>query len=240
MQIGKATDLGLLRTENEDSIYISQPAETAIYGIVADGMGGHRAGEVASTLAVDAISSYINAHYECQMTTDDIRTMMAESFFAANDAIFQQSREEKYRGMGTTTSLCFIVDNQMLVAHVGDSRIYTIGEEIVRLTKDHSLVADLVEKGQITDDEAQIDPRKNVITRAMGTEKIISVDLGIYDYRGEIVLLCSDGLTNHVSEKTIKRVAQETASLQEACDALVTMANANGGKDNISVIMMKK
>jgi len=240
MQIGKATDLGLLRLENEDSIYISQPAETAIYGIVADGMGGHRAGKVASTLAVDAISSYINAHYECQMTVDDIRTMLAESFFVANDAIFQKGQDEKYRGMGTTTSLCFLADDQMLVAHVGDSRIYAIGEGMSRLTKDHSLVADLVEKGQITDDEAQIDPRKNVITRAMGTEKIINVDLGIYDYKGEIILLCSDGLTNHVSEAEIKRMAQETDDLQEACDVLVAMANANGGKDNISVIMMKK
>lgn len=240
MQIGKATDLGMVREQNEDSIYVGQPFNNMLYAIVADGMGGHQAGEVASAMAVEKISSYINAHCQNDMTVDDIRSIIAEAFFAANDAIYQKSLDEAHHGMGTTASLCFMKENAIIISHVGDSRIYYMDAGVRQLTRDHSLVADLVERGEITNDEAKVDPRKNVITRALGTEKIISVDLGIYDYAGEIVLLCSDGLTNFVTEEEILDVVRQEENLQKACDHLVALANAHGGKDNISVIMLKK
>jgi serine/threonine protein phosphatase PrpC len=240
MIIGKATHSGLVRSTNEDSIYVHECAANEAYAIVADGMGGHRAGEVASALAVETISSYINAHYKFAMSIDFLRTIIVQSYFEANEAIYQKSAEERYRGMGTTASLCFLTDDTLILSHVGDSRIYTIkNHSIRRLTKDHSLVADLVEKGEITSDEAQVDPRKNVITRAMGTEKLISVDIGTCPYRGEIILVCSDGLTNFVSEEQILDKLEQEEDLQKAADGLIDLANAGGGKDNISVILMK-
>ncbi len=240
MQIGKATDLGMVRKQNEDSIYIGQPFRHMTYAIVADGMGGHKAGEVASAMAVEKISSYINSHCKSDMAVDDIRSVIAEAFFAANDAIYQESLNESHHGMGTTASLCFMKEDSVIISHVGDSRIYYMDADVHQLTRDHSLVADLVERGEITNDEAKVDPRKNVITRALGTERIISIDLGIYDYTGEIILLCSDGLTNFVSEEEILQVVREEENLQKSCDRLVALANAHGGKDNISVIMLKK
>ncbi len=240
MIIGKATHSGLVRSSNEDSIYVHECAADEAYAIVADGMGGHKAGEVASALAVETISSFINAHYKYAMSIDDLRTIIAQSYFEANEAIFRMSTQEKYRGMGTTASLCFLTKDTLILSHVGDSRIYCVAEDSLRkLTKDHSLVADLVEKGEITSDEAQVDPRKNVITRAMGTDKLISVDIGTCPYRGETILICSDGLTNFVSDEQILNRLKKEYDLQTAANDLIDLANAGGGKDNISVILMK-
>ncbi len=225
-----ATNPGVVRDRNEDSVAPSEPGTTdkQVVVMVADGMGGHVAGEVASQVAVDAASEH-----------DGSPTARVQ---AANEAVMRESMARPDRaGMGTTLTLAeFSAKGSVEVAHVGDSRCYLFtGGELHQLTDDHSLVNEMLAKGQITDQEAINHPRRNVITRALGTDWKIAVDNLEQEIEiGDRYLLCTDGLTNMVEDDDIAHILLTVEGAQPAAWALIERANDAGGEDNISVAVV--
>ena len=239
------TDVGRTRPINEDGYYISAYSEDidAAYAIVADGMGGHQAGEVASTMAVGEISSMINERFPQSMTTTELMDLLGRALKQANSEIYKKSHSDKVcRGMGTTLTLCFLMGDKAIVAHVGDSRAYLLREGVLhQITTDHSLVQALLSSGQITEEEALHHPQKNVITRALGTDKDVEID--IYEFTicaGDKLLLSTDGLTNLVSGEELLSILEGEGTLEEQAEKLVAEANALGGYDNITAVLYKK
>ena len=236
MKVAAVTDVGKHREINEDSYFLYRN-DNLIGGFVADGMGGHQAGEVASSMAADIVKNYIVSTFNTKMDYVETGEMIRSAFLAANDQIFQYAKSnEKLKGMGTTASLAIIYQNKLIVAHVGDSRVYSIGEDIRQITHDHSFVQELLRRGEITQQIAKTHPNRNYITRAVGAEDSIKVDITITAYAGETILLCSDGLSNMVSDEQIRTIVQEHEDLQQAAEELVALANKKGGKDNITVV----
>lgn len=242
MNIGASTDRGRIRENNQDYYYFSKSSKLPLF-IVADGMGGHKAGEVASKMAVDVIvkvftEADINKLDREDVIIDTIRRAIVE----ANNVIFQKSIEDlECNGMGTTITIAYLLNNKLIIGHIGDSRAYSIKDnELKQETEDHSLVAQLVKNGSITAKEAQFHPQKNIITRAVGTSKSIDIDIVIAEVKkDDIILLCTDGLTNMVEESEIKNIISSNENMQSACDNLVKKANELGGIDNITVIAVK-
>lgn len=242
MDIGASTDRGRIRENNQDYYYFSKSSKLPLF-IVADGMGGHKAGEVASKMAVDVIvkvftEADINKLDREDVIIDTIRRAIVE----ANNVIFQKSIEDlECNGMGTTITIAYLLNNKLIIGHIGDSRAYSIKDnELKQETEDHSLVAQLVKNGSITAKEAQFHPQKNIITRAVGTSKSIDIDIVIAEVKkDDIILLCTDGLTNMVDESEIKNIIFTNENMQSACDNLVKKANELGGIDNITVIAVK-
>jgi len=231
LRAGAATDVGRVRQINEDR-YL---ADEGLFA-VADGVGGHQAGEVAAQTSVDTLRAEF---------TDHTAEGLVEAVLAANQAVWQlaQSNSEK-RGMGTTlTALALVTEDgeeQLALTNVGDSRAYLLQQgELVQLTEDHSLVAELERDGRITAEEAQVHPQRSIITRALGMEPAIEVDCWkIIPYRGDRILLCSDGLTNELSNDRIASTLRQLADPQEAARDLVRQARAEGGGDNITVVVV--
>jgi len=231
LQAGAATDVGRVRQINEDRYLAEEP----LYA-VADGVGGHQAGEVAAQTAVDTMRSEFTEH---------TAKGLVDAALAANQAVWQlaQDNAEK-RGMGTTlTAVALVVEDgedQLALANVGDSRAYLLQQgELVQLTEDHSLVEELVRDGRITPEEAKVHPQRSIITRALGMEPAIEVDCWkLIPYRGDRILLCSDGLTNELSNDRIASVLRKLADPQEAAGDLVRQARAEGGGDNITVVVI--
>lgn len=235
MRLGAVTDVGKVRKQNEDSMYADSNA-LCTYAVVADGMGGHQAGEVASSMAVDIIKNYIHNCLTGDLDYVEASEILRQGFIRANSMIYAYARDNyKVMGMGTTATAAMLFKNKLITAHVGDSRCYLIKNGIRQITRDHSYVQELVMRGEITPEQAKHHPKRNYITRAMGTEETVKVDIGIYDYHGGIVLLCSDGLTTLVEDKEIEEVVEHCGSLQTAAESLVEMANQRGGNDNITV-----
>lgn len=230
MRVGAQTDRGLLRSENEDA-YWAQPPWFA----VADGMGGHSAGEVASRIAVETVREWAERGH--QGTAKELVAAIEE----ANRRIWQMSqREAHFTGMGTTLTVAHIAFPRCLVAHVGDSRCYRFrGGKLHQLTSDHSVVAELVRTGTLTEEEAASHPQRNLLTRALGMAPEVDVDV-IQEHlmAGDVVVLCTDGLTGVVAAAEIESILTETASLDEAAERLVSEANAKGGPDNITVLLV--
>lgn len=242
--VGK-TDIGLVRKVNEDSFLCEQLVgidNTYLY-IVADGMGGHNAGEVASSMAVQEVASYIKKNIEVLMLGDkDIQDLLRNAILYANDKVYKTSiKKSNCLGMGTTLSMVLAKGSSAYIGHVGDSRIYLIRDnEISRLTEDHSLVAELIKRGTIKPEEANNHPQKNVITRALGTEYSIESDVSRWDMkRGDLILICTDGLSNVVYEKDMVCVLEGTSDLNEACELLIEKAKEKGGFDNITAIVIQ-
>lgn len=238
------TDKGLIRKINEDNWYVNEPSpiSKAFYAIVADGMGGHNAGEVASNMATITISEYINKHYTDNLSYDSLKSMLIKAIEESNKKILKESISSKEKiGMGTTLIMCFITNDKAIVTHVGDSRLYLIrNNKIHRMTKDHSLVAQLIDEGKITEKEALNHPQKNVITRAIGTEPTVEIDIyefGLTD--GDIILLCTDGLSNMVSDEEIISSISSSENVIIAPKNLVDLANKKGGADNITAVILK-
>lgn len=235
------TDPGQIRELNEDSIYLERRAEKiAALGellVVADGMGGHDSGEVASQQAIETIAESYYAEPKSNPTM-----ALKRAIERANAIIFQRAQREHRQGMGTTVVAAVRVADQLHVAHVGDSRIYLIRRGDIRaLTRDHSLVAEQVEAGILTPEEAARHPHRNVISRAVGTAPQVEVEVAEAPLRlqsGDIVLLCSDGLTEHLSPSEILAVTRDKPP-QAATQALIDAANVAGGSDNISVIVVQ-
>ena len=225
-EFGAKSDVGKVRTNNEDSYKIAKN-----YAIVADGMGGHQKGEVASAMAVEIISDFIT-NKKCSVV---------QSIEAANKEIYKKSSNEQFLGMGTTVVMCLMEDNKAVFANVGDSRGYIFSDDkLVEVTKDHSLVQKLIDEGEITEEEAQKRDDKSVILRAVGAESTVTTDVFEREVsEKDIVMLCSDGLTNCVNSEEIVSILKSDDSLQKKAESLVDKANANGGYDNSTVVLLK-
>jgi protein phosphatase len=225
------TDRGRVRPINEDAYYL--PAEGERFCAVADGMGGHNAGEVASALAVNTFADYMRGVE--RITADALRAAVAR----ANDAVYRASQEsDEVSGMGTTFSALGMEGSTAFIAHVGDSRVYLVRRgALMQVTIDHTLVEEMVLKGLLTVREARVHPKRNIITRALGTEPRVEIDMLQLDLKpGDVFFLCSDGLTNHVSEREILHAAQSSQGWQEKLRHLVGVALENGGQDNITAM----
>lgn len=242
MQFYTITDRGKLREYNEDCCTAKQIGDYTLL-ILADGMGGHRGGDIASRKAIEKISEMLEQKLREKMIPGQIMLLLSESLEYANDKILEASQEDSSLvGMGTTCDVCLVSKNTAYIAHIGDSRIYKIsqGGKIIRLTKDHSLVEYMVETGAITRDEAVNHPQKNVIMRALGIVKQIDPDISCEKLvSGDVLLLCSDGLTNMVDEKTIAQTADSEKTPEEMAKKLVQLANDAGGADNITVVVAR-
>ena len=227
------SNTGLLRTQNEDSVWYDE--KTGLFA-VADGMGGHLAGEVASAMAVDAIRQMAEGKPKASFSA------LADAFDKANTAILDHAwQHAECHGMGTTLSVLWLMQERALIAHMGDSRIYRLRDgRLEQVTRDHSLVQELVQAGIITKEEARTHPRRNIITRALGTEGDSQPDLILEDCRpGDCWLLCSDGLTGMVTDEAIAGVLKQQA-LEEAADTLIRLALDAGGQDNITLLICRE
>ncbi|MCC8169813.1 MAG: Stp1/IreP family PP2C-type Ser/Thr phosphatase [Oscillospiraceae bacterium] len=241
MQFGAVTDIGMHRRINEDNYYVHEDGLFP-YAIVADGMGGHQAGEVASMMVVDIIRNHLENNLEPELDYVEAGEVVRKAFVAANSIIFTYAKNHyKIMGMGTTTTLSMIYRDKVITAHVGDSRSYMVdGDEIRQITKDHSYVQELVSRGELSPEAARNHPKKNYITRAMGAEETVKVDITIKPYNGEKILLCSDGLTNFVTDEEIMDYMNNTDTLQEGAEQLVKLANDRGGRDNITIVVLER
>ena len=241
MRMGACSDKGRVRKINEDS-YFSYRNENLIGAMVADGMGGHAKGEVTSKMTTMIVKDYIIREFDPDMDHVELSEMIRRAFIEANAEIFEYARRhDEAKGMGTTASMAFIFKGKLIVVHVGDSRVYTVKDgNIQQITTDHSLVQELLSRGRITSDDAKNHPQKNIITRAIGSEESIKVDVRIMKYEGETVVVSSDGLTNLVSDTQIMEIIEEYEDLQEGVEALVALANKKGGIDNITCVAFDK
>ena len=237
MKFVAATNVGKVRSNNEDSYYIPSSDDKEVF-ILADGMGGHLAGEKASCLAVSIISEYLN---KTEINSEeDVEISIIKAIEQSNKEIFRLSEDNiEYRGMGTTVSLMYIFGEKLLFSNIGDSRIYEIDENsITQLTKDDSFVNYLLEIGEITEQEAIDHPKKNVLTKALGTSENIKAKVEYDDFKkGVKYLLCSDGLTNMVDIEEIKKIVNENP-IEIAKDMLIEKALLNGGVDNVTLILI--
>lgn len=234
MELCGKSHRGMVRELNEDSFAIKELSDTGLL-IVADGMGGHNAGEIASETAVRNIQEYITEHLE----SENIPQLLEKAMQVANNEIYLRAKEDpECAAMGTTAVVCCVTEKEAYFANVGDSRAYLLGlDGMEQVTEDHSLVMELLRQGEITEEEARQHPQKNVITRALGTERMVQTDVFHCQLEPEdMILLCSDGLTGMVSEEEIASVMWSEAPLEERLDRLVSMANERGGYDNITVI----
>lgn len=241
MRFGAVTDIGMHRKINEDNYYVQENGLFP-YAIVADGMGGHQAGEVASMMVVDIIKNHLEKNLDGELDYVETGEVVRQAFIAANSIIYTYAKNHyKIMGMGTTTTLSMIYKDRLITAHVGDSRSYMLNSDTIRqVTRDHSYVQELVSRGEISPEMAKNHPKKNYITRAMGAEDTVKVDITIKPYTGEKILLCSDGLTNFVEDEEIKDYINSANSLQEGAERLIKLANERGGRDNITVVVLEK
>lgn len=241
MQIFSKVDIGKVRASNQDAANAFIIDDNTAFAVVCDGMGGASGGDVASNTAVNAISDYVKSSYHSGMSNDKISQLLKNAVSSANYEIFNVSKkDEALRGMGTTVVAAIITNDHAIVYHVGDSRAYLINDDIVQITKDHSVVQSLIESGKLTMSEAKDFPEKNVITRALGVESNVIADQSIVPLNpGDALLLCSDGLTNFVDAPSILSVFKQNR-IEDVADLLVDAANAGGGGDNISVVIVSK
>lgn len=241
------TDKGMVRGNNEDNFGVFD--DIGLF-IVADGMGGLSAGEVASKMAVDVISDYIKRSRSSKEplpgpvdeASSDESNRLTSGVWLANKVIEESALSNAtWRGMGTTVVACYLNGSRLSVAHVGDSRVYLIRSgTITQITDDHSLVAEQLREGLITKEQAAESNVKNIITRALGKAHDIEIDLSEMSVsKGDIIVLGTDGLTNMVDDETILAVAAEEEEPLSACKRLVDIANQNGGKDNVTVVIVK-
>jgi len=231
------TDIGKKRKLNQDYVYVSEKPIGNLPNmfIVADGMGGHNAGDYASKCTVETIVREIRGCFE----KNPVR-ILSKAIRIANDQIRQKAREDQsLQGMGTTVVAATCLGHYLQVANVGDSRLYIINHEIRQITRDHSLVEEMVRMGGIDKAAARNHPDKNIITRAVGATDTVEIDFFHEELvPGDIVLLCSDGLTNMLEDEEIGRILREKASIEEKAQKLIEAANDNGGRDNIAVIII--
>jgi serine/threonine protein phosphatase PrpC len=242
MEAAVATDAGRVRPGNEDSVLADPEAGILI---VADGMGGHRAGEVASDLAVKTIHGILKrAGPNFAAMDTDARSVLSQAVSEANQVIWLRAAQDPaLRGMGTTVAMAVVLGPRVWLAHAGDSRIYLVrGGKLVRLTQDHSLVAQMVRAGEITPEEARRHPLRNVISRCLGTEATVQVEIQLTEWEpGDILALCSDGLTGMLEDDEMAQILNSgSEDLEQICRDLIAAANDHGGKDNISVILARQ
>ena len=233
------TDMGRHRQTNQDYVFTSEVPVGQLPNLfmVADGMGGYKAGEYASKNTIETIVNSVMLSTEkrpIKLLTDAIQN--------ANHVIRKKSTsDDNYRGMGTTLVLSYFDGKELCVANVGDSRLYVIGDKIRQITTDHSLVEEMIRMGGLERSKARLHPDKNIITRAVGVVENVEVDFFEVDdiNDGDFVLLCSDGLTNMIEDEDIEQIVRGSGNLEDKARILVNTANANGGKDNIAVVLLQ-
>ena len=238
MKYAFETDRGLKRSINQDCCNAFNLDQNTVFAVVCDGMGGASAGEIASAIAVETISERIRGGWRDGISVDSIRNLMLTSITAANINVYDYSTTHPgCRGMGTTVVAVVLRGDRGIAAHAGDSRAYLFTDRLISVTKDHSLVQDLLDQGKITKEEAKTHPKKNYITRALGVEEDIDIDFNTFAFdAGSKVLICSDGLYNFVSEADITSVLLSGA--EDAAKQLIKTANGNGGGDNITAVII--
>ncbi len=240
--VGK-TDVGKVRTSNQDRVFVRVLEKERAYAVVCDGMGGHAGGEVASELASECIREGLDRIRE-GASAEEILLRMTDAVKKANRKVFAEGLcREELRGMGSTAVVAYLCGRVLLIAHVGDSRAYLFGADGTarQLTQDHSLMQEMIDRGEILQEQSEKFPYKNLITRAVGIEPEVRVDTGVFDWHdGDTVLLCSDGLSNTVKLPQMQAIlAEEKADGSRACRRLIDLANRNGGPDNITVAVLK-
>lgn len=228
MKYAALTDKGLVRKKNEDSFLATDHVIA-----VADGMGGHEAGGLASQTALAQAAKVLEAKERRP------KAALVRAFSAANASVLQKARESNLAGMGTTMTMALFANRSVWIGHIGDSRAYLLrGGELSQLTQDHSLVEDLVRSGSLSRKEANTHPRKNIITKAIGVQKTVKPDIfSVALHVNDRLILCTDGLTNHVDAPSLAKLAA-TGSPQETCRRLIEVAKDRGGSDNITAIVV--
>ena len=242
MRIVAKTDKGHVRDSNQDAYAVGEFSDEVVWAVVCDGMGGAAGGNIASALAVKVISDKINVSYREQMRDSSIKNMLDSALNAANVEVFDMAEsKQELKGMGTTVVCAIVKDGQAYIAHAGDSRAYILKNgEISQITTDHSMVQDLLDRGKITSEQALNHPNKNIITRAVGVDENIEIDLDQIDLDDNTtLLLCTDGLSNYVSNEEILELTSDGKHYAFA-DRLVNKANENGGGDNITAVVISK
>ena len=235
------SDVGKLREMNQDYYYISNSLDEIQLYMLADGMGGYNGGEIASRLAIQSAKSYIENNFgNIEKDKDSIIQLLGSSMEYANMVVYEKSKENKeLEGMGTTLEIVLIYNNKAYIGHIGDSRIYRIRKSFIRkLTQDHSYVQKLVKDGQITQEQAEHHPKKNMLMKALGCNAFVEPDVMVKGFlKDDIIVMCSDGLTNLVNQEEIYDFAR--VNIEQATKDLVNMANERGGYDNITVVIIK-
>lgn len=238
MILYSATDVGRVRKVNQDYVYASKKPVGKLPNlfIVADGMGGHNAGDRASSYAVEVMLETIEKSKERNPVKN-----LRHAIETANQKVFEEAgTEEKYRGMGTTIVAATLVKGILHVANVGDSRLYVLSNRMYQVTEDHSLVEEMVRCGNLTEEEARCHPDRNIITRAVGVDKEVKIDFFEWKLqKNDVVLMCSDGLSGMIEDSEIQQIIREHDDLQEAGEQLIEKARENGGSDNITVLLAK-
>lgn len=234
------TDKGAVRTQNQDGFYVDIPSEQLAVGVVCDGMGGAKAGNIASLVAVE---TFVEALQNGAQGEEEPPAVLAKAAEAANAAVYHRAcTEPDCRGMGTTMVAVLMVEHTAYLLNIGDSRAYHMNEEsgITRLTRDHSVVEDMVARGDITPEEARNHPRKNLITRALGSEERIRADLYEKELQtGDFLLLCSDGLSNIVSDQEMLYEAIHGGEPADCCRRLLEIAMSRGAPDNVTAVLFQ-
>ena len=232
------TDVGKKRKENQDYIFTSERPVGNLPNLflVADGMGGHKAGDYASRCAVETICDVVDKTFD-----KDPQAILKKAIEAANETVYKKSLEEPdLEGMGTTIVAASCMGHYVQVANVGDSRLYVIGNTIKQITQDHSWVEEMVRIGALDKEDARTHAKKNIITRALGANSGVEIDFFTIEVEeGEAILMCSDGLTNMLDDEEIRMIVKGQRDIVEKVEALVKEANNRGGTDNISVVMIE-
>lgn len=238
MKIYGKTDIGLVRETNQDAFSFGSFDDGNCWAVVCDGMGGVSGGQVASEICVEKVSEAIKRSYRSNMTLSSAKNLLTTAINAANSAVFKQAQENlELKGMGTTVVALIVLGKIAVVAHVGDSRAYILNNEIKQVTKDNSFVQLLIDTGKITEAEAKVHPDRNIITRAVGIEHVVDVDIDIIDINNDDkILICTDGLNGCVSDADILKIVNEYGD--SSTEKLVETANDAGGRDNVTVVII--
>lgn len=240
MEAFAVTDIGKQREMNQDNYYISSETDVVKLFIVADGMGGYKGGEVASKLAIESAKNFIYNNFpDIKKDKESITNLIKNSIEYANMVVYEKSKEiEELSGMGTTLDICIIHSNRLYIGHVGDSRVYRKRKDFFRrLTTDHSYVEQLIQEGNITKEEAYNHPKKNMLTKALGCTAFVEPDVLVKGFlKDDILLMCTDGLTNMLRDNEISAIIQEDP--KQASRKLVDRANELGGYDNITAVII--
>lgn len=235
------SDKGNVRETNEDYFYISNSLDQIQLFLLADGMGGYNGGEIASQLAIQTAKNYIENNFkDIEKDRDSIIQLLGSSMEYANMVVYEKAKENpELQGMGTTLEICLIYNNKAYIGHVGDSRIYRVRKQFIRkLTQDHSYVQKLVKEGTITKEQAEHHPQKNMLMKALGCNAFVEPDVMVKGFlKDDILIICSDGLSNMVDQQTIYEMASK--NIEQATKDLVQLAKDRGGYDNITVVIIK-
>lgn len=240
MRVYSGSDIGLVRDSNQDYCQTGLFPDSSVWAVVCDGMGGANGGCTASSVAAEAISQQLTEGYRSDMTSEQLRTLMETAVQTANTRVYQMSMESfSLRGMGTTVVCAIAKDGTIHIVHAGDSRAYLYRDgSITRLTTDHSIVQQLVTAGQLTDEQARQHPSRNIITRAIGTEAVLTTDYTVQAFPGgSQVIICTDGLCGYFSDEELCDLVRDTNG-EDMIGKLIQAAKSRGGSDNITIAVI--